>query len=168
MPRLFVFLALVLPACAQDAQQPTLQQLLQEVHGLRIALEKSNQIAPRIQIALARMQLQQERVRDAERQLETARAKLADTQNRRSVMTGRIKELEARQLQTVDPGGRNALDQELAETKSMMETIATMEEQLRTAEAQANANLLSEQSRWNEASDLLSSLERVLSAPPQP
>jgi hypothetical protein len=40
----------------------TLQTLLAEVRHLRIAIERSTQIAPRIQIAVERRMLQQEQV----------------------------------------------------------------------------------------------------------
>jgi len=165
MPRLFALFCLCLPLCPQDAQDATLQRLLQEVHSLRLALEKSNQIAPRVQIALARMQYQQERVREAERQLETARGRLTDVQTHRVEVSSTIKQMETTQLQTVDPASRANMERELAGFKAEFERMGPLEEQIRAAEAQANANLITEQSRWNEANDLLSSLERVLAAP---
>ncbi|MBI2680619.1 MAG: hypothetical protein HYX25_06380 [Candidatus Solibacter usitatus] len=63
-------------ALAQDAQQSTLQ-----------ALERSNQLAPRIQIALARIQFQEERVRRATRRMETAHDEVANAQHRRDGLT---------------------------------------------------------------------------------
>src|SRR6266849_11081501 len=73
------------PAIAQQApQDATIQALLKEVHALRLAMEQSNQTGPRIQIALARIQLQEERVRNATRQLQDARDKVADIQTRRA------------------------------------------------------------------------------------
>lgn len=166
-------IAVLLVSCFALAQQPadashdaTIQALLKEVHALRVALEQSNQIGPRIQIALARIQLQEERVRNATRQLQDARDKVADIQTKRTESADRVKQFEALQAQTVDPNARKQADFDLAEMKAAIERLNALEQQYRAKEAEANSLLLSEQGRWNEVNDTLKSIERAL-APPQ-
>jgi hypothetical protein len=154
----------VIPA---SAQENTLETLLKEVRALRIAMERSNQIAPRIQIALARIQLQEERVRNAARQLEAAREALAHAEIRRTELVDRVKTGEKIAAQTTDPKERQAFTQEMEMMTAEIERMKTLDQQLRAKEAEASALLLNEQARWNEASDLLTSIERALTPPPQ-
>ena len=157
-------------APAQDAvpapaQQPTLQALLNEVRLLRAALERSNQLAPRIQIALARMQFQEERVRTATRRVETARDEVSNAQHRRAELADRVKNIESVAIQTVDPNARKGVEQEAASIKAEMERFAAIEEQYRVREGESLAELQTEQARWNEVNDQLTSLERGLTTP---
>jgi uncharacterized phage infection (PIP) family protein YhgE len=155
-------------ALAQEpVQDATLQTLLKEVHALRIALERSNQIGPKVQIALARMQLQEERVRNANRQLQDARDSLVHYQTKLAEIADHIKQVEARQTQTVDPKERKDMDLELLATKAQMGQLSTLEQQVRAKEAEASSLVLSEQAKWNEVNDLLTSIERML-VPVQP
>lgn len=165
MPLKFFSLAfLSFPALAQQAAQPdtTLQVLLNEVHALRIALEKSNQIGPRIQIALARMQFQEQRVRDAARQVEAARGEVINLQSTRTRLEDSIKTYENRQGQIVDPATKTAMEQAVTSVKAELERLTAQEPQLRAREAEANSALSSEQAKWNEINDVLVSMERVL------
>jgi chromosome segregation ATPase len=143
------------------------QELLKEVHALRMVLERNNQIGPRIQITLARMQWQEERVRNGTRQLQDIRDRIADIETKRAESADRIKQFETQQVQAADPNARKQMDFDLSEMKAQMERAATLEEQLRAKEGEANSALLSEQAKWNEANDQLTSIERML-AQPQP
>jgi hypothetical protein len=140
----------------------TLQALLKEVHALRIALEQSNQIGPRIQIVLARIQLQEERVRIANRQLQDARDKVGDEKTRRATLEDRIKQFEAQQAHASDNNLRKQLEFDLTEMKAAVERSNVVEQQFRAREAEANSLLLTEQGRWNEANDALATIERLL------
>jgi len=165
-------IAVLLTSCFAVAQRPadasqdaTIQALLKEVHALRVALEQSNQIGPRIQIVLARIQLQEERVRNATRQLQDARDKVAEIQTKRSESADRIKQLEAQQAQMVDPNARKQMDFDITEMKAAIERLNVLEQQYRAKEAEANSLLLNEQGGWNEANDMLKSIERALALP---
>jgi hypothetical protein len=162
-------IAVLLTACFAAAQQAEgvsqdapIQALLKEVRALRIAMEQSNQIGPRIQIVLARIQLQEERVRNATRQLQDARDKVADIQTRKATVADRMKQFETQQAQTVDQNTRRQMELELNEMKAEIERANALEQQFRAREAEANSLLLTEQGRWNEANDQLTSIERAL------
>jgi septal ring factor EnvC (AmiA/AmiB activator) len=162
-----ILLAVLFSSSFAVAQDATLQSLLKEVHALRIALERSNQIGPKVQIALARMQLQEERVRNANRQLQDARDKITNVQNRQAEVADHVKEAEARVAQTIDPNTRKQMDFDLSTMKAELGQMGTFEQQLRAKEAEASSLVMSEQAKWNEVNDLLTSIERML-VPIQP
>ena len=60
--------------------QDVLPALLVEVRGLRAAMEQMASAGPRVQLALGRLQLQEQRVNNLLRRLETARGSLAAAQ----------------------------------------------------------------------------------------
>jgi hypothetical protein len=159
--------AVVAQQPADVSQAATIQALLKEVHALRLALEQSNQIGPRIQIVLARIQLQEERVRIATRQLEDARDKAADIQTKRTENADRIKLIEAQQAQSVDSNAKKQMEFDLSEMKAGIERLSVLEQQFRAKEAEASSLLTAEQGRWNEANDMLKSIERALASTQQ-
>jgi hypothetical protein len=137
-------IAVLVSSCLALAQEPanvsqeaTIQALLKEVHALRVALEQSNQIGPRIQIVLARIQLQEERVRNATRQLQDARDKIAEIQTKGTESADRIKQFEAQQAQTVDPNVRKQMEFDLIEMKAAIERLNTVDQQYRAKESEA-------------------------------
>lgn len=152
-------------APAQDAQQTTLQALLNEVKLLRAALERSNQLAPRIQIALARMQFQEERVRSATRRAESAHDELSNAQRRRAELADTLKALESRQSLALDANARKEVEDGMATFKAEWEKFSRIEEQLQARDGESVAALQSEQTKWNEVNDQLVSLERGLTVP---
>jgi hypothetical protein len=127
------FLAALLTSSFAVAQEPTgpqdatIQALLKEVHALRIALERGNQIGPKIQIALARMQLQEEQVRDATHQVQDIRERIGDIQNRRAEGTDRVKKSETQQAQAVDPNARKQMDLDISGMKDELEHLGALE-----------------------------------------
>src|SRR5882672_5263927 len=78
MTRVIFVLWMVAVAQAQTPAPatPTLETLLKEVHQLRLVLERSAQIAPRIQIAVERLKLQQEKAGRTAQQLDELRREL--------------------------------------------------------------------------------------------
>ena len=151
-------------AAAQTPADSTIQELLKEVRALRVAIEHSNQIGPRVQIALARMQAQEERVRTANRAVQDARERLVGLENRKTELGEQLKQLESMQNETTDPAKRQIFQVQGADIKHEFERLGVTEAQLRAKESEANVALLSEQARWNEADELLRGLEKLLTA----
>jgi hypothetical protein len=156
------------PGLAQDTavpfQETTLQTLLNEVRALRLALERANQIGPKIQIGLARMRFQEERVRGITRQVESAHNDVSNAQNQRSQLADNVKGLENRVNQAADPTARKQLEYDIESMKAQMEFLS-IEQQGRGREAELNVLLQNEQAKWNEINDQLVSFERALSMP---
>src|SRR5882672_10807426 len=66
-----------LKAAPQAAQAPDpLTALLGEVHALRIAMEQSATVAPRVQLTLARLNIEEQRIAQLAAQLDQVRREL--------------------------------------------------------------------------------------------
>ncbi len=100
---------------ASDGQ--TLQSLLAEVHQLRIALERSNQIAPRIQIAVERLKMQQEQVTQVARKLDDVRQELDHFRTEQGRIQQRVQATDNAVSETTDPEKRKALNDALDSLK---------------------------------------------------
>src|SRR5215831_12171359 len=72
-----LFVAISLAASAQtppaQSDSSVIQALLSEVHQLRLAIERTNSIGPRIQLAVERVRIQQQVVTRLSDQLEAVR-----------------------------------------------------------------------------------------------
>ena len=111
-------------ALAQTSTDGTLQALLAEVRQLRLALERSAVVAPKIQMTLQRLQLQQEAVTRASRDLEVVRNQLSGATREERDLTSHLKILEASLVSEQDASKRKALEEETKRVKLGLEAIA--------------------------------------------
>lgn len=167
-----VFATFPLPsALAQSSSGGTIQTLLAEVRLLRLALERSAVVAPKIQLTLQRMQLQQDSVSRASRELEEVRNQMAKSAAEEASVSTQIREVEASAAREQDAGRRKALETEVKGMKSLMEQQGIGHSQLRARENELAGRLRTEQVKLSELSDhRLNTLERMLEAsqPKQP
>src|SRR5438093_6651484 len=88
-PTLTIALLSAVVAVAWSEKRPAAQQpgpasnevmsaLLQEVHGLRMAMEQSAAIAPRVQLTLARLNIEEQRIAQLAAQFDRARQELSN------------------------------------------------------------------------------------------
>jgi DNA repair exonuclease SbcCD ATPase subunit len=161
-------LALILCSClpawpqAASADPQTLQNLLSEVRQLRIVLERSAAIAPRIQIAVERLKLQQEQVARTSRELSDLRDRLDHSRSEFSRIQQRAQSLEASETQETDASKRHDLDEALKMTKLDGEQTEKSTQQMQAHESELAGQLQSEQSRLTELNDRLDQIERAL------
>src|SRR5262245_28028448 len=140
----------------------TLQTLLSEVRQLRLALERSNLLGPRIQIAVSRIQLQQEQVARLNGRVENSRRNIVDLQDKQAEVTDHGKRVEAQLMEVQDPHERKALEFGLQQNKSTLERLKVLEQQERSREAELASALVNEQSRLVELNDRMASIERPI------
>ena len=95
-----------------------LSALLVEVRGLRSAMEQMASAGPRVQLALGRLQLQEQRVNTLVRRLEDARTSLAQARTGLEELTGRMTEHERLSRESSDPEIRQAVEAELKQLKT--------------------------------------------------
>jgi archaellum component FlaC len=133
------------------------------VHLLRVALERSASIAPRIQIAVERLKLQQEQVARASHELSDLRDRLDHMRSELPRMQQRLQTLETAESQENDPAKRREIGDELKAFKLATEQSEKSFEQLQTREGELAGHLQSEQSRLTELNDRLDQIERALS-----
>jgi hypothetical protein len=150
-------------APASDGQ--TLQTLLAEVHQLRIALERSTQIAPRIQIAVERLKLQQEHVARVSRQLDDLRRELDHSRSEQPKRLQRLQAMENEVTQNTDPKTQKDVNNMLSMFKLETEQAEKYLQQIQVREGELASQLQSEQSKLMELNDRLDQMERALNVP---
>jgi hypothetical protein len=168
MKRLVFFLLPAFGLLSAQAQSPpdtTMQALLTEVRQLRLALEKSNAVLPRIQVTLQRMQLQQDAVSRASRELDEARALVSKSAAEQEGMSGHARAMESLAGQEQDAARRKELEREAAASKSMVDQQRPALLELQARESEKAGRLQTEQARLNELNDQLNVLERTLDIP---
>ncbi len=88
----------------------TIQALLVEVRQLRLALERSTSLLPRMQLAANRVQGQQERIDRLSRELRDFRSQMAQHVAEKERAAATIKCLESEVGQETDPAHRKELE----------------------------------------------------------
>ena len=76
---------------SNQSDPPTMTQLLQEVHALRLAIERSTVAGTRAQLLLGRLQMQEARMATLGHQVQEARSKLLEIQRNRENSMSEIK-----------------------------------------------------------------------------
>jgi hypothetical protein len=143
--------------------QDVLPALLAEVRGLRIAMEAMASSGPRVQLALGRLQLQEQRVNNLLRRLETARAAVAVAQREDENYRQRIVSIEeAVKSAAIPEDDRGQIERELPAVKMMSARAATEVQRLQVEESGIVQELASEQGRWTDINQLMEELERAL------
>jgi hypothetical protein len=161
-----LFTISVLPAAqAQTSSEATIQALLAEVRQLRLALERSAVMAPKIQVTLQRMQIQQDSVSRASRELEDLRAHLSKSAAEDASLSARIKDAELSAAREQDPGRRRESEADANAMKSLIEQQRIRDSQLRARESEMAGRLQTEQAKLDELNNRLNTLEQMLEAP---
>jgi predicted nucleic acid-binding Zn-ribbon protein len=140
-----------------------LSALLVEVRGLRAAMEQMASAGPRIELALGRLQLQEQRVNTLLRRHTEVRERVADAERGIELVA---REIEAGQAQlggdSLDDNERKAVQLALGETKARHAQLNIDVQRLRAEEADVAQLLAVEQGRWTEINQRLEELEMAL------
>jgi hypothetical protein len=154
-----------IPGVQQPSSSDPISALLAEVRQLRLVMERTATVNPRIQLVTSRMALQDERVYRLARQAESLRDELerVTIESRESVT--RTKQIEDLLANETDQKKRQDFEEALRFMKSETELRAMREQSLRMREAEAANTLAIEQAQWNELARRLDELERMLEPP---
>lgn len=156
--------SLVFAQAPRTAQSTSLDDLLAEVRGLRAELNQVSAASIRTQLLTARLQLQEQRIFSAGRQLTEVQAQLATV--REEILTGQqmVERLEAvGGSSNVPADQQNPLQLEVARAKAVTEQRQARQMELQTQEASLINTLNGEQGRWTEFNGRLDEIERSLS-----
>ena len=134
-------ISLATQAQTQAPPMPTIETLLKEVHQLRLVMERSAQIAPRIQIAVERLKLQQEKVGRTARQLEELRRDLDRMRSEQAKIQQRMQAMESQAAQAVDPGQRRDMEEGVKMSKLEAEQIEKATQQTQAREGELTGQL---------------------------
>jgi predicted transcriptional regulator len=152
-----------------DARQGTapasvLDALLAEVRSLRVAMEQMASAGPRVQLALGRLQLQEQRVNTLVRRQESIRAQIAETERMRDTLMHRNQQFDAAMREETGPDERRRREfEQMADQhkRELGRAIADLQ-RLNMEEASVSGEVATEQGRWTEINQRLEELERAL------
>jgi chromosome segregation ATPase len=159
-----------LPAVAQDkashpdATSTALQELVNEVRQLRLALERSTVVNFRAQVLLQRLQLQNSRIAQATSHLEEIRGRVSHLLSEQTTLAENVRTLQERIAKDQDGVFTKGLEDQLTEEKNRLEQTTRNEAQLRGEEGVAETALQKEQAAWDDLTQQLAALDQSLAA----
>ena len=151
-----------------DAGGDTLTALLVEVRGLRAAMEQMASAGPRVQLFASRLQLQETRISNMIRRLDTVRDRVGEAQqdlNRLQTEEKQLQRALEEHKRSAAPGAGEEADMATLLLGGVRTKIANATATLNRStaeEAQLMADLTAEQGRWTAINQQLDELEKVL------
>jgi hypothetical protein len=136
--------------------------LLAEVRALRAEFNQAAGTSVRTQLLVARLQLQEQRVIGAARQLADVQERLASVAQAQAALVERLAASEDG-LRRLPPEDQS--DDQIRALKLQLEQSTKREQDLRAQEAAASSRLAAEQGKWTEFNARLDALERALPGP---
>ena len=150
-------------------QDDVLPALLVEVRGLRAAMEQMASAGPRVQLFASRLQLQEGRMNNMTRRLDTVRDSLAAAQREVARLQADQSQMEAviaEQKASASAEAREEAKQAefmVAQLRQQISAARATENRHAAEEAQLVQDLTTEQGRWLAINQQLDELERALS-----
>jgi chromosome segregation ATPase len=157
-----LLLAGVVASGNQTTESTILPALLAEVRGLRAAMEQMASAGPRVQLALGRLQLQEQRMSMLLMKQDATRGSLASMQQQLAQHQGRLADLEGNDRNHPDANVRREVEQMIIMAKREIATTTLEVQRLTAEESSISADVASEQARWSELNQRLEELERTL------
>ena len=133
-----------------------------EVRGLRAALEQMATAGPRVQLALGRLQLQEQRIANQVRRLDSVRATLLAAQKELEPLEQLAREVTETIRDYPNSEGRREDERKLAGIKAEMAKRQVEVQRLVNEESLLTQDISAEQNRWTEFNQQLEELERAL------
>jgi len=159
---LVVCLFVVPPAAlAQARTDDPIRELLSEVRLLRQALERASTVGTRIQLLVARVQLQEQRIGDLSRRLDAVRAELREVEREISGVTPQV-EMMTEAAQTEDVNERRAAEQAASMVRAQLDALERRRQELAGEEGLLSQQIAAEQGRWTDFNTRLEELEKTL------
>lgn len=159
---------LLFPVAAQT-QTPVidpLRELLAEVRALRIAMERSATVGARIQLLVARVQLQEQRIAELSRRAAAIRDELSTIDQGVAVFAGQVKDMQsALDRGIADAQERTQVERQLELFKVQLAVPNKRRQDLLDEESLLSQQMAADQGRWNVVNNQLDELERSLSLP---
>jgi hypothetical protein len=158
------------PASAETTtDRATIQALLAEVRQLRMAIERSTSILPRINLAAQRYQMQQDRVDRLSRELRDVQNQASQQAAERDRLAGTLKRIEADSSEARDPAQRKEFEEAKRQLTFEIEQVAARERARQAQEIELLSQLQTERTNLSFFSDQLNALDKALQQQqPQP
>ena len=154
------------PQAAQRSTDP-MTALLAEVRELRIAMQQNAMLAPRIQLTLARLNIEEQRIAQLASQLDQVRLELNAASLETQKLSDQVAEVDKVLQTTTDEKVRKSYEYEQIVLKQKLAAQGRVEQQLRSRENDAAQALSTEQARWIDLNARLDALEQLLGPIPR-
>jgi len=148
----------------QSQRSPaTLDDLLNEIRGLRADLRQTTRASTQMQLLTARLQLQEQRLAVLSNQRNDVIARLAAETRLRSDSERQVQTFQEERSRDVDVGVPRAELENLRKMfQQQFETHRDAERQLQGQQSQIESEIANEQNRWQDFNNRLDELERSL------
>ena len=161
---LAVTASMTIGASAQaPAANDPLTALLAEVHALRVTMEQQAAVGPRMQLTLARLTIEEQRVSHLSSDLTSVRSQLAGQEAAVQRTSAELADMERQIQMETDPTRRRELELGQRNSQLQMRQFAADQQQLQIRENEAAQALAAEQARWTDLNSRLDEHERLLS-----
>lgn len=153
---------------APPAAPDVLRELLAEVRGLRQAMERAATVGARIQLLVARVQMQEQRIAELSRRAVAVREELGQIDTQVAQHSGMLKQFERTEsIGRMPPEEQRAMEGMLEMQKQQIALAEKRRQDLLGEEALLAQQISADQSRWSDVNGQLDELERSL-APRKP
>lgn len=149
-------------SAAGQQDRDVLPALLTEVRGLRAAMERMASAGPRVQLAMGRLQLQEQRVNNLLRRVEPIRANLVNALREEGEWRRQIPEREEQIRSVTDANVAKQMEQEVQLMKQRYPSLLAEVQRLQVEESGIAQEIATEQLRWTEINQKMEELERSL------
>ncbi len=143
--------------------QDVLPALLIEVRGLRAAMEQMASAGPQVQLALGRLQLQEQRVNNLLRRIESVQNELVtalqESDKAKQELTGFEYELKSGRF---PPEEQQRAESQVPFMRARASRAMATFQRLQVEESGLTQELAAEQGRWREINQRMEELERAL------
>jgi chromosome segregation ATPase len=138
-----------------------IRELLAEVRALRMAMERSATYGARIQLLVARVQMQEQRIADLTRRADTLRSEMRSIDQELASMSLQEKMMSDKNS-AMPPEMRAEMEQMVKHFALNSERLEKRKQELVNEEQMVAQQISLDQGRWNEVSGQLDQLERTL------
>ena len=156
---------LLFPAGAQAQTPDVLGELLKEVRGLRIAMERAATVGARIQLLVGRVQIQEQRIAELARRSAAVREEMSRLDIEISQAGLSVKSLEGASAKT--PDMQKEIEGQLEGLHAQLAVTEKRRQELANEDAQLSQQMSADQGRWADVNNQLDQLERALAPPKQ-
>jgi chromosome segregation ATPase len=154
-------------ATAQPSTRPaSLDDVVRELKESRAELHSTSQASLRVQTLVARVSLQEQRLKALSDQLNDATAQLNVTAQARAELQRRAEYLEDALEKTPAGPERMALEQHMRDLKPELAVTEARETKQRSRVGELSSLVASEQERWTEFNQRLDAIDQALTQPP--
>ena len=151
---------------AAPPQRDVLAELLVEVRGLRQAMERAATVGARIQLLVARVQLQEQRIAESARRLSTVHDEQSKLEEQITGVMANVTNFE-KHNSSIPPEQREELQRMVEQWKSEIAILEKRRQDLTNEESQLLQQVNADQGRWSDVNAQLDDIERTLAAPPK-